>query len=155
MLWATPSWAEGVFGTVWVRTRKAVRRQGKVAERQVTVVNMTGWEGFPSRDFSLGVRREIVRSNPGGGQGEVGGEEAPGGGQGQKGDGGDGRERSPQRSPRDGRKGDEKSDSEQNTILYLKYSLRKLFYVMPKYAHQLSNETDNIYCMSASIYSMC
>ena len=46
---------------------------------------MPGWEGFPSRSFSLGVWREIVRSNPGGGQGEVGGEEAPGGGQGERG----------------------------------------------------------------------
>lgn len=40
--------------------------------------------------------------------------------------------------------------------LYYTYSiLRKLFYVMPKYAHQLSNETNKIFCMSASIFSMC
>ncbi|CAB1342030.1 unnamed protein product, partial [Coregonus sp. 'balchen'] len=51
----------GVFDTVGVRTREAVRRQGEVAERQVTVVDTPGWEWFPSRGSSLGVRREIVR----------------------------------------------------------------------------------------------
>ncbi|XP_064862855.1 GTPase IMAP family member 4-like isoform X2 [Oncorhynchus nerka] len=50
-----------VFDTVGVRTREAVKRQREVAERQVTVVDTPGWEWFPSRGSSLGVRREIVR----------------------------------------------------------------------------------------------
>ena len=50
-----------MFDTVGVRTREAVKRQREVAERQVTVVDTPGWEWFPSRGSSLGVRREIVR----------------------------------------------------------------------------------------------
>ncbi|XP_064842758.1 GTPase IMAP family member 4-like isoform X2 [Oncorhynchus masou masou] len=50
-----------VFDAVGVRTREAVKRQREVAERQVTVVDTPGWEWFPSRGSSLGVRREIVR----------------------------------------------------------------------------------------------
>ncbi|XP_035602369.1 GTPase IMAP family member 4-like isoform X2 [Oncorhynchus keta] len=50
-----------VFDTVGVRTREAVKRQREVTERQVTVVDTPGWEWFPSRGSSLGVRREIVR----------------------------------------------------------------------------------------------
>nr|XP_046187677.1 GTPase IMAP family member 4-like isoform X2 [Oncorhynchus gorbuscha] len=50
-----------VFDTVGVRTREAVKRQREVAERQVTVVDTPGWEWFPSRGSSLGVRREIIR----------------------------------------------------------------------------------------------
>ncbi|XP_055754069.1 GTPase IMAP family member 4-like isoform X2 [Salvelinus fontinalis] len=50
-----------VFDTVGVKTREAVKRQREVAERQVTVVDTPGWEWFPSRGSSLGVRREIVR----------------------------------------------------------------------------------------------
>nr|XP_023993228.1 GTPase IMAP family member 4-like [Salvelinus alpinus] len=51
----------GMFDALGVRTREAVKRQGEVAERQVTVVDTPGWEWFPSRGSSLGVRREIVR----------------------------------------------------------------------------------------------
>ncbi|XP_010890053.2 GTPase IMAP family member 4 [Esox lucius] len=51
----------GAFDTVGVKTRTAVRRRGKVAGRQVTVVDTPGWEWFPSRGSSLEARKEIIR----------------------------------------------------------------------------------------------
>ncbi|KAL0993333.1 hypothetical protein UPYG_G00106270 [Umbra pygmaea] len=53
--------ARQAFDSVGVRTREAVRQQGKVARRQLSVVDTPGWEWFPSRGSSLEVWKEIVR----------------------------------------------------------------------------------------------
>ncbi|KAJ8412995.1 hypothetical protein AAFF_G00105770 [Aldrovandia affinis] len=51
-----------VFDAVGVRTRQSVKRQGVVAGRRITVVDTPGWEWFPSRQASWGVKREISHS---------------------------------------------------------------------------------------------